>query len=168
MKIEDNLLDQHIFDQLQTLIIGEMGIAWFYVPVIEIGDYEKNQFIHWFYNDGASCSPHLDYLTSVFEIITPATLYRIRANLMTHTPTIVKNIFHTDIIECANVPEKLKQWTTSIFYVNSNNGYTEFEDGTKVESVANRLVTFPANLKHRGTSCTDENIRVVINFDYFK
>ena len=64
--------------------------------------------------------------------------------------------------------EKLKQWTTSIFYVNTNNGYTEFEDGTKIESVANRMVTFPTNLKHRGTSCTDEKIRVVINFNYFK
>jgi len=52
-------------------------------------------------------------------------------------------------------------------YVNTNNGYTKFEDGTKVESVANRLVTFPANMKHKGTSCTDEKIRVVINFNYF-
>ena len=63
--------------------------------------------------------------------------------------------------------EKLKQWTTSIFYVNTNNGYTEFEDGTKVESVENRLVTFSLNMKHRGTSCTDEKTRVVINFNYF-
>ena len=64
--------------------------------------------------------------------------------------------------------EKLKHWTTAIFYLNSNNGYTEFEDGTKVESVANRFVSFPSTLKHRGTSCTDENVRVVINFNYFK
>ena len=52
--------------------------------------------------------------------------------------------------------------------MNTNDGYTEFEDGTKVESVANRLVTFPANLKHTGTSCTDEKTRIVINFNYFK
>ena len=64
--------------------------------------------------------------------------------------------------------EKLKQLTTSIFYVNTNNGYTKFEDGTKVESVANRMVIFPSNMKHIGTSCTDEKTRVVINFNYFK
>ena len=64
--------------------------------------------------------------------------------------------------------EKLKQWTTSIFYVNTNNGYTKFEDGTKVESVANRMVTFPTNMKHTGTSCTDEKMRIVINFTYFE
>ncbi len=63
--------------------------------------------------------------------------------------------------------EKLKQWKTSIFYVNTNNGYTKFEDGTIVESVANRMVIFPANIKHTGTTCSDEKRRVVINFNYY-
>ena len=62
----------------------------------------------------------------------------------------------------------LKQSTTSIFYMNTNNGYTKFEDGTKIESVANRLVSFPSNMKHKGTSCTDEKTRVVINFNHFR
>ena len=52
--------------------------------------------------------------------------------------------------------------------MNTNNGYTLFENGTKIESVANRMITFPTNMKHTGTSCTDENTRVVINFNYFK
>ena len=76
-----------------------------------------------------------------------------------------ENEFHVDGPSLSE--EKLKQSSTSIFYVNTNNGYTKFEDGTKVESVANRMVTFPANMKHTGTSCTDEKIRVVINFNYF-
>ena len=52
--------------------------------------------------------------------------------------------------------------------MNTNNGYTKFEDGTKVESVANRLVTFPASMMHTGTSCTDKKIRIVINFNYME
>ena len=68
-----------------------------------------------------------------------------------------------------DLPEEyLKQWTTSIFYINTNNGYTKFKDGTKVESIANRMITFPANMEHCGTSCTDKNIRIVINFNYYK
>ena len=43
---------------------------------------------------------------------------------------------------------------------------TKFEDGTKVESVANRFVTFPANIKHTGSTCRDEKTRDVINFNY--
>ena len=51
--------------------------------------------------------------------------------------------------------------------MNSNDGYTLFEDGTKVESVANRLVRFPASIKHTGTTCTNANRRVLINFNWF-
>ena len=99
--------------------------------------------------------------------INSISLWRIKTNLLTRTSNIIENAFHIDMFSNMS-EEKLKQWTTSIFYVNTNNGYTEFEDGTKVESVANRFISFPANLKHRGTSCTDENTRVVINFNYFE
>ena len=58
--------------------------------------------------------------------------------------------------------------TTSIFYIGTNNGYTEFKDGTIIESLANRLVTFPTNTKHRGVTQTDEQTRVLINFNYLK
>ena len=62
---------------------------------------------------------------------------------------------------------KFKDYKVSIFYVNSNDGYTEFEDGTRIESVENRLVTFPANMLHTGTTCTNKPFRIVINFNYF-
>ena len=104
-------------------------------------------------------------------------IWRIKANLLTKTPNIIENEFHVDMgrvykdgveIDSSGGHKKLlKQSTTSIFYVNTNNGYTKFEDGTKIESVANRLVSFSSNMKHKGTSCTDEKIRVVINFNYF-
>lgn len=55
---------------------------------------------------------------------------------------------------------------TAILYVNTNNGFTLFEDGTKIDSVSNRLVIFKTTKKHVGYSCTDENVRVVINFNY--
>ena len=62
--------------------------------------------------------------------------------------------------------ETIKTWTTSVYYINTNNGYAEFENGEKVESVENRIVKFQSNLKHRGTTCTNEQTRVVINFNY--
>ena len=49
--------------------------------------------------------------------------------------------------------------------MNTNDGYTEFENGHRVESVANRVVIFDSNIKHTGVSCTDEKRRVVINFN---
>ena len=41
------------------------------------------------------------------------------------------------------------------------------EDGTKVESIGNRLVTFDSHIKHSGTSCTDQKYRLVLNMNYF-
>ena len=107
----------------------------------------------------------ISVVSGILERINPLAILRIKANLSTRTPHIVENKFHTDI---GGIDSQLNQWTTSVFYVNTNDGYTEFENGTRVESVANRLVSFPADMEHRGTSCTNENIRVVINFNYMK
>jgi Rps23 Pro-64 3,4-dihydroxylase Tpa1-like proline 4-hydroxylase len=56
--------------------------------------------------------------------------------------------------------------TTAIFYLNNNNGYTIFEDGSKVDSVENRLVVFNSNVMHSGVSQTDSKVRCVINLNY--
>ena len=42
----------------------------------------------------------------------------------------------------------------------------KFKNGDKVESVANRVVIFDSKLQHQAVSCTDEKVRVVINFNY--
>ena len=170
IKIEDNFLVQEEFDELQALIMGE-EFAWYYTGTIDYEDQkDKFQFTHMFYIGMTPCSPHFKDLSPILELIQPVSIFRIKSNLLTKTPNIVKNAFHVDM----NMPEEnLKQWTTSIFYLNTNDGYTEFRDGriemenTKVKSVANRLVTFPTNMNHTGTSCTDEKIRLVINFDYY-
>ena len=57
--------------------------------------------------------------------------------------------------------------TTAIFYFNTSNGWTEFEScGTKIESIANRLLIFSGDKYHCGTSCTDQHARVVLNINY--
>ena len=168
MKIEDDFLEQREFDELQKLFIGgnyENGLPWLYQPAIDYpDDLNKFQFIHVFYKNNKRMR-FFEALNPIFQIINPISLWRIKANLLTRTPEIVENAFHTDFTQSE---EKLKQFTTSIFYINTNNGYTKFEDGTKIESIANRMVFFSSNMKHTGTSCTDEKIRVVINFNYFK
>lgn len=59
-------------------------------------------------------------------------------------------------------------WKTAIFYINTNNGYTKFNIKKKiVKSKANRLVKFPAKIKHTGTTCTDKDERIVLNINYY-
>jgi len=174
MKIKDNFLKQEDFDEIEKLIMKPSNhtpptpqFQWFFVDKIDYKEetVDKFQFVHVFYDDHNTASPHIEKIIPILELIQPLAIYRIKANLLTKTSKIIENEFHTDFTMSE---EKMKLWTTSIFYINTNNGYTKFEDGTKVESVANRMVTFPANLKHTGTSCTDETTRVVINFNYFE
>ena len=169
MKIEDNFLDQKEFDKLQNFMMGQQ-FDWIFTPyILYENDKDKDvkfQLIHVFYALNAPQSSLIEKLDPILNKINLISLFRIKANLLTRTPNIIENEFHVDMGGVSK--EKLKQWTTSIFYVNTNNGYTEFEDGTKVESVANRLLSFPANMKHTGTSCTDKKTRVVINFNYFE
>ena len=108
-------------------------------------------------------SVFLPLLDPLVEEIKIKSCTRIKANLTMRTHEIVRHGFHSD----DNDAVYFQDYKVSIFYVNSNDGYTEFEDGSKVESVANRLVTFPAFLRHTGTTCTDQPFRVVINFNYF-
>ena len=57
---------------------------------------------------------------------------------------------------------------TCIFYINTCNGGTLIGDDDEVfvESVANRALIMHEPIKHRSVSCTDENIRVLINMNY--
>ena len=159
--IIDNFLNQEEFNPIADLIVN--NFQWKYDNFVDYADdKDKFQFTHSFYKDFEIVSPFHETLKPIWNRIRPREIYRVKANLLTRTPQIVENRFHTDNPEISGVIP----YTTSIFYLNTNNGYTEFEDGTIVESVANRWISFPEDTKHRGTSCTDEKVRVVINFNY--
>ena len=56
---------------------------------------------------------------------------------------------------------------TALFSLNTCDGYTKLEDGTKIDSVANRMLLFDASTPHTSSTCTDQPVRVNINFNYF-
>jgi len=172
LEIIDDFLPQGDLKEIQDAMFGP-DFAWYYNqsidgldnPPIDYKEQEdKFQFVHVFYRHNRPMSIFYDkwYEKFVIPVIgNNSIIYRIKANLLTRTLNIVENEFHTD------GPTK-KPFTTAIFYLNSNNGYTKFKDGKKVESQENRLVRFPVGKEHAGTSCTDKKVRVVINFLYME
>ena len=181
VKIIDNFLDQNTFENIHNEIMG-CEFPWYFNESIDFlsGEGERFQFIHAFYIDVSEGyqvvhSASFKFLIPIIEKLKSKILVRVKANLLTQTPNIIENKFHIDreppqgreVLSLRDV-ERLKPYTTSILYMNTNNGYTKFEDGTTVKSEANRMATFPASLRHLGTTCTDEKIRVVINFNYLK
>ena len=87
-------------------------------------------------------------------------LLRSRACLYIKTNTIIEHAFHID-----SEIEHL----TGIFYLNSNNGYTrlKLDDRVlKIESKENRLLLLDGDLPHSSSTCTDNDIRLVLNFNF--
>ena len=80
-------------------------------------------------------------------------------NCYPRTSKIVKHASHVD----TDYDHK-----GAIFYWNTNNGKTILEDGTEIDSVANRMLLFNAAEPHQSTSCTDAPARYNMNFNFFK
>jgi hypothetical protein len=55
----------------------------------------------------------------------------------------------------------------AIFSINTNNGGTILKDGTKIDSVENRILFFNPSEEHDSENCTDEKTRINININYF-
>ena len=55
----------------------------------------------------------------------------------------------------------------AVLSINTCDGYTKLEDGTKIQSVANRMLLFDASKPHCSTNTTNKQRRVNINFNYF-
>ena len=176
MKIDitDDFLDQKDLENIQNLLLGP-DFPWFFNnsinnPVALLGednseqDISDFQFVHTFYlpKNGYQTvhSNFFNCLLPILDKLQIKVLYRIKANLLTPTSTHRISGYHTDM------PDILGS-TTGIFYVNSNNGLTSFDNNEKVESIANRMVAFPSRMLHSGVSCTNCKHRVVINFNYF-
>ena len=134
----------------------DVSFPWIFQDSVNRSNNGHFQFIHRFYNQRTDKSQFFGGLKSVLDILNPKTLFRIKANLLTKTDKMIEHGYHTDFKDC----------TTAILYVNTNNGYTKFENGTKVISERNKLVKFNSNTKHTGSSCTDKNCRIVVNFNY--
>ena len=167
IKVEDNFLRHGDFQTLKEWFVNSRSdidnCPWMYSPHVigPQGDHPDDfQFIHlfWFPNRGV-VSQHIDAIAPIMRKINPKVWIRIKANCRLKTDEVRVGGMHTDVGDYGH--------TTSIFYVNTNDGYTSFENGDTYNSVENRLITFPSHLRHAGSTPSNEKARFVINFNYF-
>ena len=188
IEIIDNYLSEEGFREIESVLLSP-NLRWIYGSSTSLTedyskteikpdgsyDYESTlssakyedlddiQFVCPFY-DSHQWIENPKIIAPLIERVGEVSWIRIKANLLPHASKIFAKGgdtgWHQD--------NPFVGSTTSIFYVNTNNGFTEFEDGTKVNSVANRIAIFPADMMHRGTSCTDSPVRIVVNLNYLK
>ena len=160
MEVIDNFLRESDFKNIQHILL-DSRIPWYYNPFIlsRLGNLDSNfQFTHAFIcKKMQKKSEFLPVVYPIGDALGIKKVYRIKGNLTPRTKEHCFTGYHIDGFECPH---------TAIYYINTNNGWTDFENGDKVESVANRVVIFDSKLKHQAVTCTDEKVRVVINFNY--
>ena len=157
MKIIDNFLPEEEFKSIQSLMMGGQ-FNWFYAEGLSYRDDESYQMVHMFFQpEVGSNSEYLPMWSNFMTKVEAKKCARIKANKTFKTSEPEPSLYHTDF-------EDMK---TAIFYINTNNGYTEFENGVRVNSVANRVCIFNSNLNHRGVTLTEgDQQRIVVNFNY--
>lgn len=166
--IVDDFMPEEFHNKIWNLVTGQR-FPWFYgsktnhddsSPYIKQEDnLDDYHFIHHFYDKDQPVSPFFgEFIVPILFELGALSSIRIKANWHPRTETIYENPLHKDY------PFEHKG---AVYYLNTNDGYTLFEDGTKVESIANRILLFDSFKYHRSTTCTNASGRFNINFNYF-
>lgn len=158
MKIINNFLKEEDFKKIQLMFFNEF-FPWYIQAGVSFKEDGRRQFCHTFF------APELYVNSQYFDCIKPIlnnlkikSLIRVKANLICKTNKIIEHDYHTDY----NYEN-----TTAIFYINTNNGYTKFKNKKICKSKENKLIYFDSKLEHAGSTCTDEDFRIVLNLNYF-
>lgn len=173
VKVIDNVLSPTLANTLEKdMVSSPSEFPWFYNDTVTF-DSERDRkdlcntykFSHVFYWSYAPCSPYIQKLNPLFKVLEAEAIVNVRAYLTTYTGSAYQGEFHTD--EFCDDIDSVHNRYTAIYYVNTNNGYTLFEDGKKVASVKNRLAIFPFRKRHAIVTATDTKARAVININYY-
>lgn len=164
--VQDDFLSSDHF-QLLNQIILQYDFFWAWNSVLPKECFTANekynrQLVHWFYPPKFHPDSKINDYFSVFKLVSDhlgaKEVIRMKLNCNYPTDKIMDHGFHIDTLE---------ESKTSIFYLNTNNGYTKFEhSGEIIKSVENRIITFDSQKSHSGTSCTDQYQRLVLNINW--
>ena len=158
MEIKDNFLDKDIFDDVFKTITSN-GFPWYTEDNVNPASKDDDfQFLHTLIENGEVNSDYIDIVNKVCSPLDKVKVTRARVNLFTKTEKQKGLGFHIDSPNSK----------TLLLYLENSNGYTEFKNGEKIESVSNRAVIFNSEDLHQTVNQTDVNFRrnININFNY--
>ncbi len=169
-EIIDNFLPSDAFKKLHDFLLPSdvkfegTTIGWGYVPKVISKNKKGTEDWRLFYlahlaYEHTSLSPLYDEIIYNFqELLYIKSLMRIKINMYPNTEILKEHGMHSDY----TFPHK-----TGLFSINTCDGYTKLEDGTKIDSVANRMLLFDGSNPHSSSTTTDQPVRVNININYF-
>ena len=161
-KVIDNFLDEKYFGSLVTLVTEttwafQSNIAY---PKEHKKWKEENKLFcmaHTLYDNRTPMSYLYENILPLLEKLGVKCLIRIKANLYPNTETLHEHPMHID----ADYSH-----SGAILSLNTCDGYTKLKDGTKTDSVANRILLFDPSEEHCSTTTTNIFARINININY--
>ena len=182
LKIVDNFLPQGSFNELQRLIVDNHSFP-LYVETKVSSDVESiNDTSAWswygchvlYHNDEIRSTWYSHIMKYFIEYTNLTTggkflsndpdlnllikaMMRVKVNFYPHTDKVREHKTHADY------PFKHK---AAIFSLNTCDGFTRLHDGTKVDSVANRMMFFDASYEHNSSTTSTCFGRYNINFNF--
>jgi len=158
-KIIKNFLEPEQFKDIKKMFYLST-FPWYFNKVLE--ETNDRQFTHSFFLRQKRNSEFFQFLRPFLKKLNMFILVKAKANLLFQTDTVVEHGFHKDF-DLPHIP-----LLTAVYYVNTNNGYTKLQNGTKIPSEENSISIFNTQESHTGSTCTDKEHRLVLNFNYIE
>ena len=164
----DNFLPQEQFEEVRDSIMYHFDFPWYiHKRVNTVGKNCTEEYWNWyathtFYRNDYATSQQCHRIYDIFiprfvEMNIYHSLLRIKGNFYPHTETLKEHAGHRDY---------LYSNTGALYSLNTCDGYTKLCDGTKIHSVANRILIFDSSIIHNSTTTTNAAGRFNINFNF--
>ena len=169
LKIIDNFLTDNDFNLLVSNTVGRNDghqVQFRVVSNVEnFGAIEENWSWYMINMLYSTDTPQNEICGKIYEMFVPKfkklanfkTMIRIKMNAYPYTNVVKEHKEHIDFNY---------EHIGAVFSLNTCDGYTKFSDGTKVESVANRIVFFDASKYHQSTTTSNAKLRYNMNFNF--
>ena len=157
-KVVDNFLDPQDFEQIKNTML-DYNFPWYFQDQVNPNHTEQDKdfyLTHSFYEHTAN-SNFYPVVEPLIKKIPAKAFLRIKGNSYPNGSILKANKPHVDYdFEHGGV----------LFSINTCDGYTTLDDGTKIDSVANRALFFNAGKLHASSNTTNAVRRVNININY--
>tara|TARA_R110000803_G_scaffold92182_1_gene159685 strand:- start:394 stop:882 length:489 start_codon:yes stop_codon:yes gene_type:complete len=150
-------LDKESFNKIKNFIYSN-DFPWYYKEE-QTPNNDHYFFSHIIYEKHQPKSLMYNSIIPILDNLNCQMVSEIRANLLLKENKQYSSNYHCDRNYNCN---------TAIFYINNNNGYTLLgkKEKIKIKCEENKMLIFNSQFEHCAVSQTNENKRIVINFNY--
>ncbi len=156
--VQEYIKEKHIYENIKSILLSNTFPYNFYDNVANQFDSQNFFFGHILLQEGKVTSPYFfDIGMPILGRLEFNYIHRMKINCFVKGAEHIVSESHRDM----NEPHKVALWS-----LNTNNGYTLFDNGDRVPSVENQMVYFDGSEKHSTVSQTDSKLRINVNINY--